>query len=296
MPPSSTHQADQPDQARQPSAPRAPTGLIGVVHLPPLPGDPAFSGSCPGSAEARALPFLDAALRDAEALARGGADGLIVENFGSAPFAKGTIAHPAPPHHVAGIALAVHAVRSRFDLVVGVNCLRNDARAALGIARVTGAAFVRVNVLSGAYVTDQGIIEGEAHDVLAFRQRLGGTRIALCADVLVKHALPLVPVDPVIAASECAERGGADAIVLTGSTTGAPVDEHQLERVAAALPTHPLLIGSGLTAESAPALVPSAHGAIVGTWLKRGGDVRAPVDEERVRRLRSACAGRFRSL
>lgn len=277
--------------------PRPPTGLIGVVHLPPLPGDPAFSVRAPGDPQAgSAFSFLDAALRDAEALSLGGVDGLIVENFGSAPFAKGTAANPAPPHQVAGLALAVHAVRTRFDLPVGVNCLRNDARAALGIARSTDSAFVRVNVLSGAYVTDQGIIEGEAHEVLAYRQRLGAARISICADVLVKHAAPLAPVRLVDAARECAERAGADAIVITGSATGAPVDPGHLREVAQALPTHPVIIGSGLTAETAPALVGRVHGAIVGTWLKRGGDVRAPVDRARVRQLVEACAGRFRPL
>ncbi|HNH39334.1 MAG TPA: BtpA/SgcQ family protein, partial [Microthrixaceae bacterium] len=44
-------------------------------------------------------------------------------------------------------------------LPVGINVLRNDARAALAIAAVTGASFIRVNVLSGVAATDYEFCE-----------------------------------------------------------------------------------------------------------------------------------------
>ena len=37
-----------------------------------------------------------------------------------------------------------------------------DGIAALGVAAAVSAQWVRVNVLTGAYVTDQGLIAGEA--------------------------------------------------------------------------------------------------------------------------------------
>ncbi|MEZ5146901.1 MAG: BtpA/SgcQ family protein [Bacteroidales bacterium] len=39
--------------------------------------------------------------------------------------------------------------------------LRNDAASALAIALSSGAKFIRVNVHTGAAVTDQGVIEGK---------------------------------------------------------------------------------------------------------------------------------------
>ena len=92
------------------------SGLIGVVHLRPMPGDPAHRG---GGFE----DVLEAAARDAEALVEGGADAMIVENFGSAPFPKGTPEQPTPPHQIAMIARAVAACR-RLGKPVGVNVLR----------------------------------------------------------------------------------------------------------------------------------------------------------------------------
>src|SRR5436190_21554624 len=145
-------------------------GLVGVVHLPPMPGDPAYSeGGFPR--------VLDAARRDAESIAQGGADALIVENFGSSPFPKGTPDQPTPPHAIAAIALAVRSCREASGLPVGVNVLRNDVRSALGIAAACGAAFVRVNVHVGAYVTDQGLIEGRAFETLRYRRAIAGDPI-----------------------------------------------------------------------------------------------------------------------
>ena len=143
---------------------QAPRGVLGVVHLPAMPGDPHANGDFDA--------MVAHAIADAEALRDGGIDGIVVENFGSVPFAKGDASSPLPPHQVAAMARAVVAIRERFDGPVGVNCLRNDADAALGIAAATGAHFIRVNVHVGAYVTDQGLIEGRAHATLRSRAAL----------------------------------------------------------------------------------------------------------------------------
>jgi membrane complex biogenesis BtpA family protein len=260
-------------------------GLIGVVHLQAMPGDPGHRG---GGFEV----VEGAALADAEALARGGVDALIVENFGSAPFPKGTEGHRLPPHQVAFLALVVRECVRRTSLPVGVNCLRNDAFSALGIAAAAGASFVRVNVHTGAYVTDQGLIEGEADRSLRYRMALGA-RIELAADVLVKHAAPLAPLTATDAVHDCLDRGHADAVVVSGVATGAPVDEALLREARAAAGKRGVLLGSGLTPERLDTLAPLATGAFVGTWLKVDGKLHAPVDEERVRRLATAARGRF---
>lgn len=268
-------------------APRG--GIIGVVHLLPLPGDPLASSGV-GFAEVE-----QHALADAEALVAGGVDGLIVENFGSAPFVKGTEGHRAPPHQVAALALVTRSLVTRFGKPVGVNCLRNDAPAALGIAAAAGASFARVNVHVGAMVTDQGLIEGEAAHTLRYRLALGANAVALWADVLVKHAAPLAPLDARQATRDCLERGLADAILVSGAGTGEPVALDRLRDVAAAAAGAPVWLGSGLTPENVDALAPFAQGAVVGTWFKKGGDVRAPVELARVRDLVSAASGKFRS-
>ncbi|MAQ17907.1 MAG: phosphorybosylanthranilate isomerase [Sandaracinus sp.] len=261
-----------------------PRGLVGVVHLPPLPGDPRPSEGFDG-----ALRF---ALRDADALAAGGLSAVVVENFGSAPFPKGSAGDRLPPHQVAFMAVVARELKARFTHV-GINCLRNDARSALGVAAATGSDFVRVNVHTGAYVTDQGLIEGEAAESLRYRAALGGGP-RLTADVLVKHAAPLAPLTATQATHEALDRGLADAVIVSGTGTGQPVDRAILAEVRAAAGDRPVWIGSGLTPANAPELAPLTDAAIVGTWLKEDGDVARPVDPERVKRLLDATTPLFR--
>ncbi len=248
--------------------------FIGVVHLPATPGAPRYSG------DRRAV--LRRATEDARALIGGGVDALVVENFGDAPFYPEQV----PAETIASLALALAAVQDLAgELPVGVNVLRNDARAALGIAAATGARFVRINVHVGAAVTDQGVIEGRAAHTVRERQRLCPGLPLLC-DVHVKHATPLGRESVVDAALDTFQRGLADALILSGVATGSPPESDVLSQVRKALPNAPLLIGSGLDERNARKLLAHVDGAIVGTALKHGGQVGERVDPERVRRMR----------
>ena len=260
----------------------APRPLLGVLHLGPLP-----SARGHGSMQA----VCDGALADAAAYAAAGFDGLVVENFGDAPFRRGTADDPVTPDVVAAIAVVADRVQREAGLPVGVNCLRNDGYAALGAAAAVGARWVRVNVLTGAYVTDQGVISGEAARLAAYRRQLG-CDAQLLADFLVKHAAPLAPLDVATGAKDLAERSGADGMVLSGSRTGQPVDVELMDTVRDAVGSFPIWIGSGLTADNAEQLWARCDGAVVGTWCKQGGEAKAPVDVERARRLRAACPPR----
>ncbi len=254
--------------------------LIGVVHLRATPGAPRHDGDLDG--------LLSAAQADARALAEGGADALIVENFGDAPFFPERV----PPETVATLARAldaVHAVAGALPL--GVNVLRNDARAGLGLCAATAATFLRVNVHVGAMVTDQGVVTGRAAETLRARARLCPDALLL-ADVHVKHATPLGDERLEDAAEETFRRGGADALVVSGTRTGDAAHVEDLVRVRERVPDAPLLVGSGLTERNLPDLLAHADGAIVGTWLKEQGRVDRPVERARVARLRTALDAR----
>lgn len=249
-----------------------PLPLVGVVHLAPLPGAPRNRLGIEA--------IIERALRDARAYQEGGASGLIVENFGDAPFFKETV----EPHTIAAMTRAVREIAGAVSLPIGVNVLRNDALAALGIAAMSGGHFVRVNVHTGVMATDQGIIEGRAERTLRYRRALG-TEVAIWADVLVKHGVPVGEQTLEDAALDAVERGLADAVIVSGRATGQPTDPADVQRVRAVLPETPIYIGSGVTPETIHAMRPAATGFIVGTWAKVGGRVESPVDPERVRRL-----------
>jgi membrane complex biogenesis BtpA family protein len=223
---------------------------------------------------------VERAVADARSVAGGGMDGVIVENFGDAPF------HPAQAaaETIAAMTRAVLAVREAVTLPVGVNVLRNDPIAALGVAAACGAAFIRVNVHVGAAWTDQGLVVGRAHETLRARARLSpGVRIL--ADIAVKHATPVAPRPIAEEAKECLERGRADAIIITGAATGSPVDFDALVTVREALPEAAVFVGSGVGPDNVTELLRVADGAIVGTAVKLDGVVTSPVDPRRVREI-----------
>lgn len=242
--------------------------VFGMVHLWALPGAPSFGGSMEA--------VIEAAMADARAVREGGGDGLVFENFGDRPFFRGRV----PPETVAGMTRAVAAVAAEVRMPFGVNVLRNDARSALAVAAATGAAFVRINVHTGAMLTDQGIIEGEAAETLRVRAGIA-PGVAIFADHLVKHAVPLAPIDALQAAKDLRHRGMADALIVSGVETGSAPDVARFAQLRDTLPDAPLILGSGLTADNAGSFG-AADGAIVGTAIKRGGEVSQPVDVARV--------------
>lgn len=257
--------------------------FLGVVHLLATPGAPRFAGSVEA--------VLERAARDAATLVQGGVDALLVENYGDVPFFAGHV----PPESVAALALALREVRAvAGGRPVGVNVLRNDARAALGLCASAGAAFLRVNVHTGAMLTDQGLIEGRAAETLRLRAALCPGALLL-ADVHVKHARPLGGETLAEAAADACERGLADALVLTGARTGRPPAAAALREVRACCGSTPLLVGSGLDEANAGELLALASGAIVGSALERDGRAGEPVELARVARLRARFDGVRRS-
>jgi len=253
--------------------------LIGMVHLSPLPGSPRWAGSM--------ATVIDRALADARALADNGFDALLLENFGDVPFAPGRVEAAT----VAAMAVvADHVGRAVPRLPLGVNVLKSDARAALAIATAVGARFIRVNVHAAAVVADQGIVQTDAYHTLRDR-RLLGADVRIFADVQGKHAVPLGAIDLEQHARDLVHRGLADALIVSGRATGEPTPLGDLKRVRDAVPGVAMLVGSGVTPETAAELLSVADALVVGSWLKRDGDVRNPIDPARVRRLVQAARG-----
>jgi uncharacterized protein len=246
--------------------------LIGVVHLRPLPGAPRWKGDLGA--------VIESALADAQAYESGGVDALFIENFGDVPFTKDRVG----PETLAAMAVIGREVRATVKRPIGFNVLRNDATAGLALCAACGGSFIRVNVHTGAMLTDQGLIEGNAHETLRYRQRIC-PGVEILADVHVKHAVPLGNATIDNAARDTLERGLADAVIVSGVGTGKAADVAQLERVRRACPHARILLGSGVTAENAANYSASADGFIVGTSLKRGGKVDQPVDARRVAAL-----------
>jgi membrane complex biogenesis BtpA family protein len=256
----------------------SPKPIIGMLHLPPLPGSPRHS---------LALDEIrEHVLRDASALVQGGVDGLMLENFGDTPFYPNRV----PPHVVAMMAVLGREVTSRFSVPLGINVLRNDGLSALAVASACGARFIRVNVFTGARVADQGLLQGEAHEIMRYRKSMAAD-VAVFADVAVKHSAPLGERTLEDEVEDTVYRGGADAIIVSGSATGKAASLDDVRLAAKAASATPVFVGSGVTAANIREILSLATGVIVGTGIKEGGKVGNPVDPNRVAELIRAARG-----
>ena len=221
---------------------------------------------------------VDTAVNEAITLSDAGFPALMIENFGDTPF----FGESVPAETVSAMTIVARAVADAVMLPLGINVLRNDAASALAIASVTGAAFIRVNVLTGIMYTDQGPLVGKAAELMRRRKSLGSD-VEVWADVMVKHATPPEGQSIVQAASDAMERGHADALIVSGAGTGAATEPDDLAAIRSVVPDARIVVGSGATVDNLPALIPPADSVIVGSSIKTDGDARNPVDADAAR-------------
>ena len=236
--------------------------LIGVIHLPPLPG---YEES-PGLAAVVAH-----ALAELATYRVGGLDGVLVENENDRPHrveaGRETIAVMT--------AVTRSLVAAAGRLPVGIEILLNDPEASLAVAHASGADFIRSD-----YFADEmsrpvhGAMRTAPQQVIAFRARIGAERVLVLADIQVKYAQMLTP-RSLGESARAAREAGADAIVVTGTRTGEPPSPHEVLAAREGSGDCPVLVGSGLAAGNARALLEVADGAIVGTSLMHGGKATA---------------------
>lgn len=239
--------------------PRIRPFVIGMVHVGPLPGSPKYSGNLD--------KLIQEAVENAVMLVEGGVDAVLVENFYDAPFPK----NRADPATVASMTVIVREVTKTINVPVGINILRNCGIDAAAVAAVTRASFIRVNALSEVVITDQGVLEPIALDLMRYL-KLVGYRPAVLADVHVKHGKPLAERPIEIVAYEAVKRGGADAVIVSGGATGSEASINDVIKVKNVVNV-PVIVGSGITAENVASFLRHADGAIVGTYFKEGREI-----------------------
>ncbi len=246
--------------------------VIGVIHSLPLPGSPNYDGESMDD-------IVAFAVAEAGRYRDGGVDGLIVENHGDIPFAK---PDDLGPETAAAMAVMTDAVRRHSGLPIGVNILANGAVQAIAVAKAAGAAFVRVNQWSNAYVANEGLMDGPAGAAARYRAWLRAKSVRIFADVHVKHGAHAITGDRTI--TELArdnEFFDADVAIATGQRTGNSATMDELQTIASGT-SLPVAVGSGVTPDNVGDIFTVADAVIVASWLKHDGVWWNPVDPERL--------------
>ncbi|MBX3116685.1 MAG: BtpA/SgcQ family protein [Cryobacterium sp.] len=245
--------------------------LVGMIHLPPLPGSPANHGDTIGDVES-------AALWDAVTLQQAGFDAVLVQNSLDRP----TRERLNDPLAIAQLTRITTSVLREVDLQVGVNVIKNDGPAAMGIAIATGAHFVRVKILTGAVLSAEGIVQSCADETHRVRQR-GDSSPAIWTDVYDPTSRALLADDLDSAVTDALDFGAADAVIITEQTTEGTLGAAR--RVRERHPDVHLVIGGRMKLDTMRAGLEIADSLIIGTALKKVPGIAGRVDLEVARKL-----------
>jgi membrane complex biogenesis BtpA family protein len=251
--------------------------IIGMVHLPPLPGSPRYDAK-------RGMRYIiDHALEDTAALLEGGIDGVQVGNQFDRPFLK---PQDIGPETVAAISAAATRIRASFQIPMGVNVHLNGVRQGIAVAVAAGCQWVRAFELANAYISNAGLIEAAGPEAMRYRAFLRSEQsVMIFGDFQVKHGSHAITADRTLEdQAEDVQTALADAVIVTGGSTGTAPTPADIERIRKAV-SIPVLIGSGLSAANLDQLLPLVDGAIVGTSFKVDGRLDNPVAVDRVRRF-----------
>lgn len=251
--------------------------LIGMVHVAALPGTPRHSLSM--------TKIVQQAVDEARLLIDAGFDAIIIENMHDAPYMRREVG----PEITAAMTMAGCAVRGAIDKPLGVQILAGANCAALAVAHSVGAQFIRAEGFVFASVADEGILdEADAGPLLRYRKMLGAEKVRILADIRKKHSAHAITADLDISqTARAAQFFGADGVIITGIATGQAIKVNDLGTARLAT-TLPLIVGSGVTPESAKDLFAYADALIVGSWYKKDGLWSNPPDKKRASELARA--------
>jgi membrane complex biogenesis BtpA family protein len=157
---------------------KKPKPILGKIQLLALPGAPGWDGQWER--------LTTRAEQEATALATGGVDGLIIENFHDTPYTSGRM----DPAGAIAMAMLARRLKQFTDLPVGISILRNDPETALAIAINVQADFVRFSVLTGALMTESGIVNSRFNELLHYKNHLKAELPAMLVNVSAAHLGP----------------------------------------------------------------------------------------------------------
>jgi membrane complex biogenesis BtpA family protein len=241
-----------------------------MVHLPALPGSPLYD------ADGGMALVHERTAADLLALQAAGFDGVMFCNENDRPYV-----FSAGIETVAAMSAVVGALREAVSVPFGVDVLW-DPRAALAVAKATGAQFVR-EIFTGAYGSEFGLWNTSPGETLRYRRQIGADDVRILTNISAEFAAPLVARPIEVVARGVALISLADGLCVSGPMTGASVDGSELRGVCEAIPDIVVFANTGVNEATVEDVLAVADGVVVGTSLKVDGVTWNAVDESRAR-------------
>ncbi len=248
-----------------------PKPLIAMCHLLALPGRPRHDATA-------GMDHIYAAVRkDVLALQGAGVDALLFCNEHDLPYSTAVGVEIA-----AAEAAIIGRLRHEITIPFGVDLLW-DPKAAIAVARATGAMFVR-EVFTGVFESDMGLLAPDFGELAYYRHAIGADDVAIFTNVTPEFSRSVAG-RPVADRARGAAFLGADALLISGPQAGAQIDLADLQAAKESAGEVPVLANTGVTHDNADKILSLADGIIVGTGLKVDGSTWNQVDPDRAARM-----------
>jgi hypothetical protein len=252
--------------------------IIAMVHFPALPGTPRHDATiCIDG-------MVERMRRDLRYLLDGGVDAVMFCNEDDRPYA-----FHADFAAVAVMTRVIAELRPK-DRPFGVDFLW-DAKAALAVAKATGAAFIR-EVVTGNYESDMGLWSLDAAGLYRYRKQIGAEDVRIFDNICPEFASPLGTRSVALRARSAVVSSLVDAILISGQTAGSEASLADLKEAKEAVrDMAPVLVNTGVRADTVAKYLEVVDGVIVGSSLKKDGYTWNQVELARVTAFMQAARG-----
>lgn len=246
--------------------------VIGMVHFPACPAFTLYD-------DEKGVEWISERVKnDLIALQENGIDAVMFCNENDRPYS-----FQADYATIAVMSCVIGELRSLIKVPFGIDVLW-DPKAALAIAKATGASFVR-EVVTGVYVSDMGLWNTSVAETFKYRKLINATDVAVFFNIMAEFAYSLDRRPVEFIARSVVFSSLADAILVSGPMTGQPPELETVKKVKEAVKDVPVIVNTGVREENVHELLSLADGVIVGTSLKNDGITWNPVDPNRVQRF-----------
>jgi uncharacterized protein len=242
--------------------------VIAMAHFPALPGSPRYQR---GSSLDETVTRMG---EDIEGLLSAGVDGILFCNEDDRPYSL-----KAGLETVAVMAAVISELRPR-NVPFGVDVLW-DPKAALALAKATGASFIR-EVITGVYESDMGLWAPDAAELYRYRDHIDAGDVMIMANITPEFASPLGTRSVAQRAKSAVVSSLVDALLIAGPMAGSePEPALIIEAKEAVGDAVPVLLNTGARADNIGRFLRAADGVIVGSGLKFEGATWNRVDPAR---------------
>lgn len=230
--------------------------LIGMVHLKAFPGSEGFNHV--GGME----DIISAAREDYNQLIEGGIDAVLFCNENDKPYR-----FRMESHGISMMTYIVEKVVDKTSVPFGID-LQWDPFAALGVALITGANFIR-GALVGTFAGDLGLYSFNLNDFLDYRRKIAAGNIRVFSHLTPEFSCSLDNRTNDLRATSISKSSSIDGLCVLGEMVGKSISSSSLSRIKGAVGDFPIFASNGVNADNVKEILEIVDGAFVGSSLKR---------------------------